>query len=72
MAAACRPAATLLPHQQLVAAVMEAPPPSPDAYVAMGPVDPSHYLGLREEQGDQQEEEEPTFFMDAVSIFILL
>jgi hypothetical protein len=30
----------------------------------MGPVDPSHYLRL---QDHLEEEEEPTFFMDAVS-----
>jgi hypothetical protein len=42
---------------------MEAPPPSPGDYVDMGPVSPNHYLRLQ----DHSEEEEPTFFMDAVS-----
>ena len=58
---------------------MEAPPPSPDAYVDMGPVDPSHYQGLwelrRDLQQDQQqddEEEEPRpFLMELVSASII-
>ncbi len=54
---------------------MEAPPPSPDAYVDMGPVEASHYQGLwevrrglQQEQQQQSEEEEQPFAMELVSI----
>ncbi len=78
---ACRPEPDLLSHQQLVVADVEAPPPSPDAYVDMGPVEPSHYQGLwehrrglQQEQQDEEEEEPQPFLMELVSssIYILL
>jgi len=62
----------------LVTVDLEAPPPSPDAYVDMGPVEPSHYQGLWElrrglqlEQQDEEEEEEEqqSFVMELVSVF---
>ena len=77
---ACRPEPDLLPHQQLVTVDLEAPPPSPDAYVDMGPVEPSHYQGLLElRQGRQQEQqqqneeegEEQPFAMELVSACFL-
>ena len=43
---------------------LEAPPPSPSAYMDMGSVSPGHYLQL---QDQQEEEEESVVFMDAVS-----
>jgi hypothetical protein len=61
---------------------LEAPPPSPDAYVDMGPVEPSHYQGLwelrqglqQEQQQQDEEEEEQPFFMELVNVlsYILL
>jgi len=57
---------------------VEAPPPSPDAYVDMGPVEPSHYQGLWEarqgrhqDQEQQEEEEEQSFIMELVSTCFL-
>jgi hypothetical protein len=58
-----------------VTVALEAPLPSPDVYVDMGPVEPSHYQGLlelrqglqQEQQQQDEQEEEPAFFMDAVS-----
>jgi hypothetical protein len=54
---------------------LEAPPPSPDAYVDMGPVEPSHYQGLWEarqgrhqDQDLQEEEEEQPFIMELVRV----
>ncbi len=58
---------------------LEAPPPSPDAYVDMGPVDTSHYQGLWElrrglqqdqQQQDDEEEELQPFLMELVSALI--
>ena len=54
---------------------MEAPPPSPDAYVDMGPVEPSHYQGLwelrqglqQDQQQDEEEEDPQPFLMELVS-----
>jgi hypothetical protein len=55
---------------------LEAPPPSPNAYVDMGPVEPSHYQGLWElrqglqqeqQQQDAEEEEPQPFLMELVS-----
>ncbi len=75
---ACQPGPALLSHQQLVVADVEAPPPSPDAYVDMGPVEPSHYQGLWElrqglqqehQQQDAEEEEPQPFLMELVSVF---
>ncbi len=61
---------------------LEAPPPSPDAYVDMGPVDTSHYQGLwelrrglqQDQQQDNEEEEPQPFLMELVSTstYILL
>ena len=60
---------------------LEAPPPSPNAYVDMGPVDPSHYQGLwelrrdlQQEHQDEEEDEPQPFLMELVSasIYILL
>jgi hypothetical protein len=61
----------------LVTVDLEAPPPSPDAYVDMGPVEPSHYQGLwelrrglqLEQQDVEEEEEQQSFVMELVSIF---
>ena len=71
---ACQPGPALLSHQQLVVADVEAPPPSPDAYVDMGPVDPSHYQGLwelrrdlQQEHQDEEEDEPQPFLMELVS-----
>jgi hypothetical protein len=50
---------------------LEAPPPSPDAYVDMWPVDTSHYQGLwglqQDQQQDDEEEEPQPFLMELVS-----
>ena len=61
---------------------LEAPPPSPNAYVDMGPVDPSHYQGLwelrqglqQDQQQDEEEEDPQPFLMELVSasIYVLL
>ena len=71
---ACQPGPALLSHQQLVVADVEAPPPSPDAYVDMGPVEPSHYQGLwelrqglQQEHQDEEEDEPQPFLMELVS-----
>jgi hypothetical protein len=56
---------------------LEAPPPSPDAYVDMGPVEPSHYQGLwelrqglqLEQQDEEEEEEQQPFDMELVNVF---
>jgi hypothetical protein len=57
---------------------VEAPPPSPDAYVDMGPVEPSHYQGLwelrqglqQDQQQDEEEEDPQPFLMELVSASI--
>ncbi len=59
---------------------MEAPPPSPNAYVDMGPVDTSHYQGLwelrrdlqQDQQQDDEEEELQPFLMELVSASIYI
>jgi hypothetical protein len=63
---------------------LEAPPPSPDTYVDMGPVEPSHYQGLwelrrglqQEQQNEEEEKEEQKPFVmelvSACSLFITL
>ncbi len=57
------------------------PPPSPDAYVDMGPVGTSHYQGLwelrrglqqeQQQQQDDEEEEPQPFLMELVSVSTL-
>jgi hypothetical protein len=49
-----------------VVAELVAPPPSPVAYVAMGSVSPNHFMQLED---NLEEEEQPTFSMDDVSIW---